>query len=869
MQSTKRDYFRDLRIGASMSALTISMIMSAAQAQSETSPPVQAPTPSSTAAQDASSHQGGLQDIVVTARRVEERLQNVPLSITALSGSALADRQITQARDLKGQISNVNTLHTSTPGNLFIAIRGLNSGTLPGIEFDNRVGVYLDGVYIARAQGGSFTLADIDRVEVLKGPQGTLFGHNSTAGAISFTTSHPTGKFDGTVEAGFGSFSRQRYRASIDLPSFANISLHFGYVHDQNDGDIKNLAGGRQYGPFVNAAADFNLRGDKSVKREGGFKNDTFFAAARYDGIDGLVVDYKFDYARNIEDPETGQVLGYAGTFVGCSGAVVALGLQYNCGQFPGTAGIGLNTTAAPITSTAANHVPIGFKKQHELYNDLTGPNHINNWGHSLTINYQATDNLTLKSITGYRNLHVKGTQDLDGGDIYAINAVYNGTAAAVGGIPTPLTASGLTPYCLSCSVTAADSHQFSEEFQAVAKLGNLDLLGGLYYFREHGTSQNFYVANFNPFFAAAGAGLPPLLSTSNVLPNSEFANGDLASATSVSRAIFGRATWHVTDKLDLVAGGRYTQDRKHNIIDPVLADLIDTDPTTIGIQPPPLDAKVGFNKFTYEGTATYKFTSDINIFARYTTAYLSGGLYRNEVFKPETAKDVEIGLRSEWLDHRVRFNLTAFAQSSKNLQLPTNAPPFGTLVIENIGTAKTKGFEAELVVAPATGLTVGANVGYTHQKYSDGTQNLAPPWTISLNATYDTPKFGNGMFIEIQADSSYSTTYHSIAHPLTSAAFGNVDGTVLPSALWASYGSQTAYLEALDHAANLGGYWLANARISLADIPLGPTKARLSGYVKNLTNSQHITYSQNYGTNVLGVFEQDRTFGVDLRVNF
>jgi len=750
----------------------------------------------------------------VTARRVAERLQNVPLSITALSGPALADRQITQARDLKGQVSNVNTLHTSTPGNLFIAIRGLNSGTLPGIEFDNRVGVYLDGVYIARAQGGSFTLADIDRLEVLKGPQGTLFGHNSTAGAISFTTSHPTGKLDGTLEAGFGSFSRQRYRASIDLPSFANISLHFGYVHDQNDGDIKNLAGGRQYGTFVNTAAEFNVQGDKAVKREGGFKNDTFFAAMRYDGIAGVVVDYKFDYARNIEYPETGQTLGYAGTFVGCSGAVVALGLQYNCGQLPSTAAIGLNTTAAPITSAAANRVPISFSKQHDLYNDLTGPNHINNWGHSLTINYQATDDLTLKSITGYRNLHVKGTQDLDGGDIYVINAVYNGAAAFLGGTPTPATASGLTPYCLSCSVTVSDSHQFSEEAQALAKIGNIDLLGGLYYFHEDGISKNFYVANFNPYFALAGAGLAPLLTTTNVLPNSEFANGDLAHARSTSRAVFGRATWHVTDKLDLVAGGRYTQDRKHNTIDPVLAELI--------FPNPPLDAKVGFNKFTYEGTATYKFTSDINVFARYTTAYLSGGLYRNEEFKPETAKDVELGLRTEWLNRRVRFNLTAFAQNSKNLQVPTNAPPYGSLVINNVGEAKTRGFEAELVVAPARGVTLSANVGYTHQDYSDGSRDLAPPWTISLNGAYDTPKFDNGMFVEFQADSSYSSVYHSIQHPLTSAAFGNVDGTVLPSVLWANYGSQAAYLAALDHAADLGGYWLANARISLAISRLG-----------------------------------------------
>src|SRR5262249_41022973 len=148
------------------------------------------------------------------------------------------------------------------------------------------------------------------------------------------------------------------------------------------------------------------------------------------------------------------------------------------------------------------------------------------------------------------------------------------------------------------------------------------------------------------------------------------------------SRAIFGRATWHATDKLDFVVGGRYTEDEKRGVISPVMGALVDEDgDISNGVNPPPNDRTVSFNKFTYEGTATYKITSDINVFARYATAYVPGGLLRNVPYQPETTKSVEAGVKSDWFGRKLRLNLTGFHQESENLQIQQNKPPFGALV--------------------------------------------------------------------------------------------------------------------------------------------------------------------------------------------
>ena len=806
-----------------------------------------------------------LETIVVTARRVEEKLQDVPLSVQSLNGAQLDDNQVRQALDLKSVISNLNTTKTSTPGNAFVAIRGQISGSLPNVSLDNRVGVYLDGVYIARTQGSSFTLADIARVEVLKGPQGTLFGRNTTGGNINFVTATPTGTFGGVAEAGIGNYGRKRFRLSLDTPAFGPFSLHLGYVHDELDGDIRNLTPGRSYGPFVNATAGYSAAIRPSNKRFAGFNNEAYFAALRFESGD-LTADLKFDYADNVSYDSGLQSIGYAGNFVGCAGAALALGVAPNCATVvpPAFGGVAF---PLPLTSAAANVVPVSFKKLTRVAQDLTAPSIIKNRGLSLTLNYDLTDNVTVRSIAGFRWLDTDAQLDLDGGDFYVNNNALNLVRASQG-LPANLPANGVTPYCVSCSVTSQEQKQGSEELQVEAKFDSVDLLGGLFYFREGADASTMFVANFNPLAAALGAsGIPPLsTSGNNVLSTLAFTNGDLVHARAISRAAFGRATWHATDQLDLVVGARYTQDRKRNTISPVIQSQVDLDGNTAnGIQNPPRVGRASYNKFTYEGTATYKITSDVNVFARYSTAYLSGGLLRNVPFKPETTRDIELGLKSELFDRRVRFNLTGFMQKSKDIQVATNSAPFGTLVVLNVGSLKTKGFEAELTAAVAEGLTLSGNVGYAHQDYSDNGRASAPDWTIQLGGTYNAPKFDNGMFVSLQLDANYRSSYNSNRFPLQNQQ----DGTPLPAQLIAGYANQTAYLTALDKAASAGGYWLANARLSLADIPLGSSKARLSSFVRNIFDERHLAFGQNFGTQIGGLFEQNRTYGLDLRLSF
>ena len=846
------------RLALAMSLLMVGTAMPAL-AQTAAAPP---PAPADSAAN------GGLQDIVVTARRVAERLQDVPLSVTAIGGQEARDNHIASVQDLKGTIPNVNVQKSSVPGSGLVQIRGIELGSIPFTGADTRVGIYIDGVYLGRTTGNSLPLADLDRIEVLKGPQGTLFGKNSTAGALNFITKAPTGELGGTVEGGFGNYDRTHLRLVLNTPTFGNFSARASYARDRDGGDIRNLAGGRQYGPFVNPAVGFNSTPTASPRRFNSVDTDSAFLALRYDDGD-LTVDYRFDYTKLKDSAAPYQVIGFPGSFVGCIGAALRFGTPIQCGPIAGA--LGLNT-ANPFTSAAANaanNVPISTKRQNVVAMDNNGFSKATHWGQSLTIQYVVNDKLTFKSISGYRHLTAHQQVDSDAFDLYGINDAFN----AVGANNPPLPAGGVTPYCGSCSEGGLRQHEFTQEFQIIGRPADwLEYIAGAYYFDEKPSQTYFYSANIAPQFTGFGNGIAPLTSGPNTVGNNTFDNGDNSSVHSRSRALFGHVTTHFGN-LDLAAGGRYTQDRKRSEIGAVLASRT-PDPIT-GL-PVPAVLKVGFNKFTYDASATYKFTPDINAYVRYATAYLAGGAVRNVVFKPETAKAIEGGIKSELFDRHVRLNVAGFYQDSKNAQNSINLPPFGALVLRNQGSLKTSGFEVEAQAVIATGLTVSGNGGYAHQKFSDGQRNSVPKWSAQFAVDYQTQPVWDDAYVAVHFDANYRSHFHSIRFPLTAAgnSDGNIPGTTtpispLPAAVIAGYATQDAYLAALDKAATNGGYWLANARISLSDISVGTSKGRISAFAQNLFNSKALSQGQNVGIAVSGVFETARRYGVDFTIDF
>ena len=195
-------------------------------------------------AQSGNTTEDGLDVIIVTAQKREQSVQDVPIAVTALNADALEANRVTNVGDLSGLAPGV-TVRPSAGGSSVptFTIRGAVSfGVVPGS--DKQISTYLDGVYISAPRGSIFELPDVDRIEVLRGPQGTLFGRNATAGAVSVTTSDPSGEFGFRGTASIGNRDAYRIRATVETPSVGPFSALFSYVRDYRRGDILNLGAG-------------------------------------------------------------------------------------------------------------------------------------------------------------------------------------------------------------------------------------------------------------------------------------------------------------------------------------------------------------------------------------------------------------------------------------------------------------------------------------------------------------------------------------------------------------------------------------------------------------------------------------------------
>jgi iron complex outermembrane receptor protein len=752
-----------------------------------------------------------IEEVVVTARRVNERLQDVPASIAAIGAQELQKRQIQSLLDIKQIVPNLAIQETAVPGGGTIAIRGIATNGLPSASIDYAVGRYVDGVYIARLQGASFDVADIARVEVLRGPQGTLFGRNVTVGAINFITPDPTGEFRADFEAGAGSRNRQRIRVAADLPSVGGLSVRFAVLHSERDGDVRNLSSGRSY-LFPNPVGR-----TRAASTFGARNNEAYFLAARYTGLEHLTLTYKFDASNEKGTPQVTQAFGYPSGFSGMLQAGLYLSQPANSG--------------------------VSFHRLDAIPQDFQGDSRVKTQGHNLTAEYQISDTLRLKSITAYRKLHARAETDEDGGDFVA----------------------GPTTYiCAGCLVDILSQHQFSEEVQLIAKTSRFDAIAGAYYFRE--SSHMFAPYGSGPFYILAGTGVPgKQLSTTTLNPITPYDQiaGTFSDPRAKSQAVYGHLTFHVTDTFELAGGLRYTEDKRRNRV----VTLNITSPFPLVVVPVTETRSVKEDNTSFDVSGTYKFSPDVNVYARYATAYLSGGLQSITPYNPEKTRSIEAGLKSEWLDRRLRLNLSIFQVKTTNLQVGGFRLDQG-VIITNIGAVRSKGLELESTFSPWSGVILGANLGYNKPDYSDGRRNIAPKFNTSLSAEYNAVKFSNGAQLSVRVDGNYRSTYYpNIPFPLAADATGPLPAAFVTAQ---GYATEGAYLAALDRASRAGDYWLLNLNASVTDIP-GPngSRLRLTAWAKNLTNQRGVLFTANYGNFIGGAFEEARSVGVDLALSF
>ncbi|MET0270344.1 MAG: TonB-dependent receptor plug domain-containing protein, partial [Sphingomonas sp.] len=363
-----------MRISLYAAALAgVSGLATGAGAQISGQGPVTSATPTTADAATPAQPDGtvGLADIIVTAQRREESLQKVPVAVTAISGEQLDQLRVTNVKNLAGIAPSLQIQTQGLQSNPSIAIRGVASG-VSNNAVDPKVGIYLDGVYIGRTVGSIFDLADIARVEVLRGPQGTLFGRNATAGAISLVSATPKGEWALRATGSYGNYDAWRGKAVLDLPSFGPFSVKLAYLHDQIEGDFNNLIGGRT----LNLGLRIPSFGTQTYSRKLGGRNIDGGQLAVQGDFGNLIADYRFDYT---DARSTGRGMQSFGVIPDQSGQILGpvVALQ------PAFGGVA-NISPTRLTSLAS----------------ASSQEHVVTQGHSLTLTLNATDDLIVKSIS-------------------------------------------------------------------------------------------------------------------------------------------------------------------------------------------------------------------------------------------------------------------------------------------------------------------------------------------------------------------------------------------------------------------------------------------------------------------------------------
>jgi iron complex outermembrane receptor protein len=768
-----------------------------------------------------------LEELVVTAQKREQRLQDVPVSVTALSTESLVANRVTNVRDLDAVVPNL-TIRTIVGGNGLpsYTIRGLVSlGSALGA--DKGVAFYIDGVYIGSANASEFELAEIERIEVLRGPQGTLFGRNSTGGAISMTTPNPTGELGVRSRVTLGNRDQIRTSATINLPTMGPFTALVSLTHSEQRGDIRNLGGG--------TAWDFTGAYNRPVtlvssKYLGGSDNNSVAAKVRFQPNDAIDVLYKFDLTK--------QTMSSAGVGIIYAGPVVR-------------ALMAAQTNQALVT-------PLQGKRPDAVNNAATTPSRTKNYGHSLTATWRANEAITVKNVAAYRYM----LWDAPFVDFSGAGGLINtGSPAFIGVLGPALAASTVgAPVVLQTAATTGHDLQWSDEFQVNAETRLATLTAGLYYYEQKsirgpgGVSSGLGRARSATFGVYPGYAVPfagqPIRT-----------QGRESTVYTFSRAAYAQGEFHVLPQLDLVGGARYTKDVKKGIDQSLMSGAANPGPIPIYFRK---------GKWTYNVGANYKPTSDILVYGKYSTGYISGGSLAGIIYNPETAKSLEGGVKADWLDRTLRTNLAVFDVKYSELQVATSGnaltppQPAVTQALINAGDAKAKGFEFEGTYIPIRQVSLNTGIGYTDFKYTridprviTGNQSYMianrPKWTWSLSGQFTSDPVFQDAYLVLRADAAWkSKSNGSSAVPLTNATFTAAE--------------QAAFVAAQ----RIPAYWLVNARAAMQGIKLGTADATLALWARNLFNDRSKSYTPAIGNFFIAAnFEAARSFGVDFDLSF
>ncbi|MBM68918.1 MAG: TonB-dependent receptor [Haliea sp.] len=806
-----------------------------------------------------------LEEIVVTAQKRAENIQETPISITALSGSAIEKRGITNSGDLMGEIPGVAGFEApGSRGTTGLTIRGMASGGPNNLSLDPAIGIYLDGVFIGKNVGSALDVAELERIEVLRGPQGTLYGRNSTGGAVNFISRKPTGEFGLRATGAVGNYDYRSLKLNVDLPAIGEvgsglgqIAFSVGYQTRLRDGFQENDSPG---------GADFNDL-DRQAWR----------LAAKWDLTEHFSADYIYDHSALDESNALEQVVGFNPVdAAGLVDRVSALqGILLGARAWAATPGTDPRISERWIPSleqTIASYqgaLAQGPGRQNRGFADFSPFTDTETDGHALTLTWNIGD-LSLKSITAYREMesYVFGDIEnidsrLDGNGAGAYNdllhltlgGLYGATGGFDPGIPQlPFDAIWAGVDDIGAFHTKQDTDnfydQFSQEFQLVGSSESLDYVLGLYYFEDDAKYSR------RAIFVAPLSGAP----TQNYALSTE------------ATAVYGQVTWQpgwLDNRVSLTLGLRYTEEDKDIVWD----YLAYSTPFAGELPRQTLANAERFDNVSGNFTAAFQATPDINTFLRYATGYRSGGFNGEQIatpaFNEETVEQWEIGVKSDWWDGRLRLNGSLYTYVWEDIQLANTDSSDGsaTTRIINAGEADRWGAELEMLVAPLDRLVLGVSYAYIHgdfDKFPDVCGTAVPQTCIDGVSSAVRP-YSPSNQLSLTADYTFAET-----------ALGDVTGFLrvnwqdewYENALWNGVvdGQPVAYPSAVMDERTVVG-----ARVSLENIQVGDAMMRVTLFGDNLTDDDYPVYAINFGA--LGLITEQygapRTWGLELSYDY
>ncbi|MHB9878070.1 TonB-dependent receptor [Pacificimonas sp. ICDLI1SI03] len=788
----------------------------------------------------------GLTEIVVTAQRVEQNLQDVPVAVTAIGEEEIGDKRVTSGADIAGLVPNLNFTQAGVPSNPTIQIRGISSGTSNN-AVDPKVGVYVDGVYVGRTVGALFDLADIQRIEVLRGPQGTLFGRNATGGALSITTATPSGSLGVKGSISYGNFDAWRGKISADLPQFGPFSLRVSYLHDEIGGYVDNALGGQTI-DLRPRAEDFGVL---TFANELGTRNVDGVQVALRGDFGPVIADYKFDYTDQNGSPQPSQAFGPLPE----PGGDLLLGILSL--QPPGN---------------RYNFSPDG-DPLNPVFN-ATSNEHIVAQGHSLTVEIP-TDFATIKNIAAYRKFRQDPyINDLasSGGLLFTTAQLQNLLTGNIGGVLDPANAPGPNDQFFTLLTSrATEQWQVSNEFQIQMQRDFFDMTSGVFLFHEDSPATDvlgIYQPVDNGVIVDGSQvglipGLPPgsydfdgdgVPETVNPSLDGTFGSGTTrGDSINDSAAIYTQVTFKLSPSFDVSLGARYTwDDRETNI-----TEVAGAQGTVLGLG----TYKQSFEKFNYTAIVNWEPVRDILAYAKIATGYVAGGILSGIPYDPESLTSYEIGLKSQLFDDRLRFNAAAFYSDYTDLQ--TQNFINGRQTFDNAGEAEVKGFEIETTVVPFYGFVLTGNIGYNDLDYKTfilngvdvadvATTTYNSKWTGRVEAAYESDPFANGANFFARLGASYRGSYFLVSTPILDLLGDPTGQTLSP----------------LEDSRKQPSYWLVDGRIGVGAIDFGGGSVAISAFGKNLTNETPIQFGAPT-LSLTGTSLRGRQYGLEITAAF